>query len=186
MEENKWFKDYFKLYDRLSLNDEIINQLINLKKQIQNTAKENSIFIFGNGGSAAIASHVAVDFSINAKTNIITFNEYDHITCLSNDYGFDQWIAKTLEMHAKDGDMVILISSSGKSQNMINAANYAKENKICVVTFTGFDSKNPLKAIGDMNFWVESKAYNIVEMIHQIWLLSVCDSIIGKAEYSAS
>ena len=102
MEENKWFKDYFKLYDRLSLNDEIINQLINLKKQIQNTAKENSIFIFGNGGSAAIASHVAVDFSKNAKTNIITFNEYDHITCLSNDYGFDQWIAKTLEMHAKD------------------------------------------------------------------------------------
>ena len=184
--ESKWFKDYFKLYDGLSLNDDIINQLIDLKKQIQEKAKENSIFIFGNGGSAAIASHVAVDFSKNAKTNIITFNEYDHITCLANDYGFDQWIAKTLEMYAKDGDMVILISSSGKSQNMVNAANYAKENKISVVTFTGFDSNNPLKAIGDINFWVDSKAYNIVEMIHQIWLLSICDSIIGKAEYSAS
>ena len=184
--ESKWLKDYFKLYDGLSLNDDIINQLIDLKKQIQEKAKENSIFIFGNGGSAAIASHVAVDFSKNAKTNIITFNEYDHITCLANDYGFDQWIAKTLEMYAKDGDMVILISSSGKSQNMVNAANYAKENKISVVTFTGFDSNNPLKAIGDINFWVDSKAYNIVEMIHQIWLLSICDSIIGKAEYSAS
>ena len=184
--ESKWFKDYFKLYDGLSLNDEIINQLIDLKKQIQDKSKENSIFIFGNGGSAAIASHVAVDFSKNARTNIITFNEYAHITCLANDYGFDQWIAKTLEMYAKDGDMVILISSSGKSQNMVNAANYAKGNKISVVTFTGFDSNNPLKAVGDINFWVDSKAYNIVEMIHQIWLLSICDSIIGNAEYSAS
>ncbi len=184
--ESKWFKDYFKLYDGLSLNDEIINQLIDLKKQIQEKAKENSIFIFGNGGSAAIASHVAVDFSKNAKTNIMTFNEYDHITCLANDYGFNQWVAKTLEMYAKDGDMVILISSSGKSQNMVNAANYARANQISVVTFTGFDINNPLKAIGDINFWVDSKAYNIIEMIHQIWLLSVCDSIIGKAEYSAS
>ena len=129
--ESKWFKDYFKLYDGLSLNDEIINQLIDLKKQIQEKAKENSIFIFGNGGSAAI-------------------------------------------------------SSSGKSENMVNAANYARKNQISVVTFTGFDINNPLKAIGDINFWVDSKAYNIVEMIHQIWLLSVCDSIIGKAEYSAS
>ena len=184
--DNKWFKDYFKLYDGLSLNDEIINQLISLKKQIKEKSKGNSIFIFGNGGSAAIASHVAVDFSKNAKTNMMTFNEYDHITCLSNDYGFNQWIAKTLEMYAKDRDMVILISSSGKSQNMVNAANYAKANQISVVTFTGFDSDNPLKAVGDMNFWVDSKAYNIIEMIHQIWLLSVCDSIIGKAEYSAS
>ena len=69
---------------------------------------------------------------------------------------------------------------------MVNAANYARANQISVVTFTGFDSNNPLKAIGDINFWVDSNAYNIVEMIHQIWLLSVCDSIIGKAEYSAS
>ena len=117
---------------------------------------------------------------------MMTFNEYDHITCLANDYGFDKWIEKTLEMYAQKDDMVILISSSGNSLNMINAANYAKRNNIHVVTFTGFDSNNKLKMLGDQNFWVDSKAYNIVEMIHQIWLLSVCDAIIGKAEYSAS
>jgi len=69
---------------------------------------------------------------------------------------------------------------------MVNAAKYAKDNDINVVTFTGFDKNNKLKMIGDLNFWVNSRAYNIVEMIHQIWLLSVCDSIIGSAEYSAS
>ena len=70
--------------------------------------------------------------------------------------------------------------------NMVNAARYANESNIDVVTFTGFDEKNKLKKLGDLNFWVNSRAYNIVEMIHQIWLLAVCDSIIGSAEYSAS
>ena len=182
----KWFKDYFKLYDGLYLNENIIADLILLKKKIQETSKTNKVYIFGNGGSAAMASHVAVDFSKNAKTNIMTFNEYDHITCLANDYGFDQWIAKTLEMYANNQDMVILISSSGNSPNMINAARYAKDNNIKVVTFTGFAATNKLKSLGDYNFWLDSKAYNIVEMVHQIWLLSVCDAIIGKAEYSAS
>ena len=184
--DSNWFKEYFKLYNGLFFSDEIINSLLILKKDIENKSKTNSVFIFGNGGSAAIASHVAVDFSKNAKTNIMTFNEYDHITCLANDYGYDQWIAKTLEMFAKNGDMVILISSSGNSPNMINAANYAIDNNIKVVTFTGFEESNKLKSLGDHNFWLDSKAYNIVEMVHQIWLLSVCDAIIGKAEYSAS
>ena len=96
----------------------------------------------------------------------MTFNEYDHITCLSNDYGFDQWVSKTLEMYACKGDMVILISSSGNSMNMVNAARYANDSNIDVVTFTGFDEKNKLKTLGDLNFWVNSRAYNIVEMIH--------------------
>ena len=182
----KWFKEYFSLYNGLHLDDNVLNDLIKLKDKIVEVEKNKKIYIFGNGGSAAMASHVAVDFSKNARTNMMTFNEYDHITCLANDYGFDKWIEKTLEMYAQKDDMVILISSSGNSLNMINAANYAKRNNIHVVTFTGFDSNNKLKMLGDQNFWVDSKAYNIVEMIHQIWLLSVCDAIIGKAEYSAS
>lgn len=182
----KWFKEYFSLYDGLHLDDNVLKDLKKLKDKIVEIEKNRNIYIFGNGGSAAMASHVAVDFSKNAKTNIMTFNEYDHITCLANDYGFDKWIEKTLEMYGQKGDMVILISSSGNSLNMINAAKYAKSNNIHVVTFTGFDNDNPLKSLGDQNFWVNSKAYNIVEMIHQIWLLAICDAIIGKAEYTAS
>tara|TARA_A100001011_G_scaffold400537_1_gene516016 strand:+ start:19204 stop:19761 length:558 start_codon:yes stop_codon:yes gene_type:complete len=184
--DSTWFANYFNLYNGLHLDKNIIKQLIDLKEIIEEKSKNNKIYIFGNGGSAAIASHVAVDFSKNAQTNMMTFNEYDHITCLANDYGFDKWVEKTLEMYANNGDMVILISSSGNSMNMVNAAKYAKDNDINVVTFTGFDKNNKLKMIGDLNFWVNSRAYNIVEMIHQIWLLSVCDSIIGSAEYSAS
>ena len=82
--------------------------------------------------------------------------------------------------------MVILISSSGKSQNLLNAAYKAKEMGIKIVTFTGFDEDNPLKKEGFLNFWVNSRAYNIIEMTHQIWLLAVCDAIIGKAEYSVN
>lgn len=184
--EHNWFKDYFNLYKGLHINNEVLEKLTELKNLIEEKSQKNKIYIFGNGGSAAMASHVAVDFSKNAQTNMMTFNEYDHITCLSNDYGFDQWVSKTLEMYACKGDMVILISSSGNSMNMVNAASYANKSNIDVVTFTGFDEQNKLKKLGDLNFWVNSRAYNIVEMIHQIWLLAVCDSIIGSAEYSAN
>ncbi|MCP4672276.1 MAG: hypothetical protein GY857_13325 [Desulfobacula sp.] len=76
------------------------------------------------------------------------------------------------------------MSSSGKSKNMVIAAEYAKTMKYPIVTFTGFDNNNPVKQFGDINFWVDSKAYNIIENTHSIWLLSVCDLLIGKAEYS--
>ena len=97
--DNNWFLNYFNLYDGLHLDKNIIKQLIDLKKIIEEKSKNNKIYIFGNGGSAAIASHVAVDFSKNAQTNMMTFNEYDHITCLANDYGFDKWVEKTLEIY---------------------------------------------------------------------------------------
>ena len=85
----------------------------------------------------------------------------------------------------KKNDVVVLISSSGRSQNIINAAEYAKNNDINIVTFSGFDDDNPLKILGDINFWVDSHAYNIVEMTHHIWLLAIVDMIIGSSEYSA-
>ena len=81
--------------------------------------------------------------------------------------------------------MVIFISSSGSSKNMVQAAKYAKSHGFTVIILTGFDDNNPLKKEGDLDLWVNSRAYNIVENTHQIWLLMICDLIIGKAEYSA-
>ena len=186
MSNENWFKNYFKLCDSL-YNDIVIKDLEKLKNIFKDTNKKNNkIILFGNGGSAAIASHVAVDLVKNASINAVTYNEYDLITCLANDYGFSHWMEKAIEYYCNEGDLIILISSSGNSKNVVNAAKKSKEMGLKVVTFTGFNRDNSLKNIGDFNFWVDSKAYNIVEMTHQIWLLSVVDSIIGSAEYSAS
>ena len=83
--------------------------------------------------------------------------------------------------------MLILISSSGKSKNMINAVKAGKLKKFdSIITLTGHKQNNPLKKLGNINLWVDSKAYNFVENIHQIWLLSIVDLIIGKKEYKAN
>ena len=91
-----------------------------------------------------------------------------------------------MEFYAESHDVLILISSSGNSPNVINAAKLANEKGINLITFTGFSKDNPLKKRGNINFWIDSKAYNVIEGIHQIWLLSICDLIIGKTEYSVS
>ena len=86
--------------------------------------------IFGNGGSAAIASHVSVDMTKNIKVKAMNFNEADLITCFSNDYGYEKWIEKAIEFYGNKGDILILISSSGKSKNMLNACKAARRKKI--------------------------------------------------------
>ena len=125
-----------------------------------------------------MASHVAVDFTKAAKIRAINFNEADLITCYANDYGYDQWVSQALESYADKDDLVILISSSGKSPNIVNGALKAKELGLKLVTLSGFDAENPLTGLGDVNLWVDSTAYNIIEMTHHVWLLSVVDFLI--------
>ena len=172
--------------DLIKPNKHIISKLIQVRNIFLNTSKKkNKILIFGNGGSAAIASHVSVDLTKNAKIRTVNFNESDLITCFSNDYGFERWIEKAVDFYADKNDTLILISSSGKSMNMINACKAAKRKKVKVISFTGHTKNNPLSKISDLSLWVNSKAYNFVENTHQIWLLTVCDLIIGKREYPA-
>ena len=189
--ENKmnetWLKKYFKLYKKTLFDEEVFSHLLQMKQNLETVHKRGKkTMIMGNGGSAAMASHVAVDFSKNANIRMVNFNEADLITCLANDYGYEHWMAKAIEIYGDEGDQVILISSSGRSPNVVNAAKTAKEKNYKVITFTGFDKNNPLKSSGDFNFWVDSRAYNIVEMVHHIWLLAICDAVIGVAEYPAS
>ena len=184
---NTWLKEYFELYKKPLFDESIFNRLLELKELLENThQKSGKTMIMGNGGSAAIASHVAVDFSKNANIRMVNFNEADLITCLANDYGYEHWMAKAIEIYGDKNDSVVLISSSGSSPNVVNAAKASKGKGYQTITFTGFDENNPLKIEGDINFWVKSRAYNVVEMIHHIWLLAVCDAVIGKAEYPAS
>ena len=112
------------------------------------------------------------------------FNEASLITCFSNDFGYEHWVEKSLEYYAGANDLVILISSSGKSPNMLNAARKALEMRLPVITLTGFDAANPLRLLGSVNLWIESNSYNIVENVHQIWLLSISDKLASKVNNS--
>ncbi len=139
--------------------------------------RNGKVILVGNGGSAAIASHVAVDLTKTIGVRAVNFNEADLITCLANDFGYEQWVAKALEFYADQGDVVIVISSSGRSANIVNGAVKAKDMGLDLVTFSGFDKENPLRRLGGMNFWVDSRDYNVVEMTHHIWLLAIADQL---------
>tara|TARA_B100000315_G_scaffold232595_1_gene244958 strand:+ start:26 stop:592 length:567 start_codon:yes stop_codon:yes gene_type:complete len=181
-----WIEDYLNRYKRTIFNKSVYGDLLKTKELFENSNKfGDKVILAGNGGSAAIASHCSVDLTKNAGIKAINFNEVDLITCFANDYGYDQWISKALDFYSNDNDTVVLISSSGKSLNILKAAKRAKEKNLNLVTFSGFNSSNPLRKEGQINCWVNSKAYNIVEMTHHIWLLTIVDMIKGSAEYSA-
>jgi D-sedoheptulose 7-phosphate isomerase len=186
IDDRRWLEAYFRRYQESIFVPDVRESLIRLKELLAATrAKDRKAIIVGNGGSAAIASHCALDFTKQAGVRCISFNQPDLITCFANDYGYEHWVQKALESYADEGDTLVLVSSSGKSPNMLNAARFAASRGLTVVTFTGFAEDNPLKQLGQLNFWVNSRAYNIVETTHQIWLLAVCDLLVGNAEYSA-
>ena len=144
--------------------------------------KGNKVILVGNGGSAAIASHVSVDLTKIARVRAINFNEADLITCFGNDYGYENWMAKALEFYSDRGDIAVIISSSGQSQNVVVGARAARELGLQVVTLSGFDASNPLRKLGDLNLWVNSATYNVVETTHQSWLLAVIDRLVEAGQ----
>jgi len=183
--ENKFIKNYFDRY-RDALKIDVENKLIESKNVILNAKQNNrKIIIVGNGGSSAIASHAIVDFTKQGGVRAVNFNDPALITCFANDYGYEKWLKKAVEFYADDGDVLIAISSSGNSENIVQAIETANNMGLKVITFSGFDKNNRIKQLGDVNFWLDSCAYNIVENMHQIWLLAICDLIIGNAEYKA-
>lgn len=181
MHAGAYFNEYFETIRTSlgSIDTALLEQIAGAIRKAQDAGRK--VIVIGNGGSAAIASHVAVDFTKAAKIRAVNFNEADLITCFANDYGYDQWVVKALEAYADEGDLAILISSSGKSPNIVNGARRAKEMGVAVVTLSGFDPNNPLRQLGDANLWVGSSAYNIVEMTHQIWLLAILDFMVATA-----
>jgi D-sedoheptulose 7-phosphate isomerase len=139
----------------------------------------NKIMIVGNGGSAGIASHTAIDLSKNANLRAIAFNDSSALTCLGNDFGYEHVFAKQIEFHGKAGDLLIAISSSGGSPNILNAVAAARSLHIRAVTFSGFKTDNPLRSSGDLNFYVPASEYGFVEMAHQALLHALLDLKIG-------
>lgn len=124
------------------------------------------IIFIGNGGSAAIASHQAVDLWKNGGVRALTFNDASLLTCVGNDFGYEQVFAKPIEMFAEEFDLLIAISSSGRSQNILQGARRALEKNCRVITLSGFRPDNPLRSMGHLNFYVASESYGFVEISH--------------------
>lgn len=138
------------------------------------------VFVFGNGGSASIASHAVVDFNKAAGVKALCMTDPAMLTCFSNDFGYENAYAMALEQHGTAQDLVIVISSSGQSENMIRVAKMAKQLSCGLVTFSGFAADNPLRSLGDENFFCPLSKYNMVENSHQVWLLAIIDAFIAS------
>lgn len=134
---------------------------------------DNKVILIGNGGSAAIASHLAVDFLKNNNIAALTFNDASSLTCLANDLGYEYVFAKPIQMLAQEDDILFAISSSGQSQNILNATLKAKGKGCFIATLSGFEPTNPLRKMGEINFYVPSFSYGYVEIIH----LAICHLI---------
>ena len=159
---------------KISLADGISELMQSVQKSHEQGGK--AIFV-GNGGSAAIASHIANDFSKNGGMRAICFSDAAQLTCLSNDYGYDQVYAKPIEMLAQPQDILVAISSSGKSPNILNAVQAATAKKCKIFTLSGFNSDNPLRTAGAVNFYVPSHSYGYVELTHMIICHAAVDFI---------
>ena len=134
----------------------------------------NTIIFIGNGGSSGIASHLAIDFSKNGKLRSLALNDAAALTCLGNDLGYENVFAKQLEFHARPGDLLVAISSSGRSPNILAAVKMARERGCKVATFSGFTAENDLRRTGDVNFFVNSHEYGFVEVAH----LALCHAVL--------
>lgn len=142
--------------------------------------KKSQLFFIGNGGSSAIASHMTADFMKNGGMN--TYSLYDNAvtTCMGNDYGYEYIFSRPLDFLAREGDLLVAISSSGNSRNIINAIETAQKKKAAVITFTGFEPGNLAKQMGDINVYVPCGKYGIVESIHNLILQQVVDLIMER------
>jgi len=176
-----FFEDYLeRVNDHIQeVDPKLLQAAVQKFKETQK--KGRKLIFVGNGGSAAIASHVAVDLTKTAGVRAINFNEADLLTCFANDYGYEHWVEQALGFYADKGDLAVMISSSGKSKNILLGADKAKKMGLDLITFSGFSKDNPLRAMGSINFWVNSKSYNFVEMAHHVWLLAIVDKIVADS-----
>lgn len=158
--------------------DEAMEGLVDLFSDIKRAKKQ--VFFIGNGGSAAIASHMTADFMKNGGMK--TYSLYDNsvTTCMGNDYGYEYIFSRPLEFLGNDGDLLVAISSSGNSQNIVNAIQAAGEKSMDIITLSGFQKENRIIGMGRYNIHVPINHYGIVESIHNLILQQIVDVILER------
>ncbi len=145
-----------------------------------------SVYIIGNGGSAAVASHAQIDFLNVAKLRAKVLHEPSVMTCMANDYGYENAYTRLLETMLNSDDLLIAISSSGKSKNICQAVVKAKELGATVITLSGFKKDNLLRELGHFNYWLDSTDYGFVEVGHQFILHNLSDRFMVATRGSCS
>lgn len=142
--------------------------------------RRKKLMFIGNGGSAAISSHQALDFSLNCGIKARAFNDPCFLTCMANDFGFENVFAKQILLVAEKGDVLAAISSSGKSPNILKGVEVAREKGCRIITMSGFNPNNPLRKKGDINLYVASDSYRFVEACHYLYWDFILEMVIAE------
>lgn len=180
----KEFSRIVELATITNLEQQICNfevEIASLQQRLlQLKISNQNLYIVGNGGSAGVAAHAVTDFFNIGKIRATTLHESSLLTCMANDFGYENAFARMLTQLLNPGDIVIAISSSGNSMNIRNAVSKAIQMNAYVVTFTGFSSDNPLRYLGHTNIWLDSNDYGFVEVGHQFILHNIADRFNEK------
>lgn len=139
--------------------------------------EQRTVYVIGNGGSAAIASHVQNDLCKGACIRAMVFNETPLLSAYANDISYEDAFEQMLRRWAEPGDLLIAISSSGRSKNILNSMDAAKEIRLKTITLSGFLPDNPLRQMGDLNIYIPSSEYGIVESAHATLLHYLTDAV---------
>ena len=154
--------------------DEGAKRAVNLILSVR--AESGKVMLIGNGGSAAIASHMHNDLCKAANVRALVFSEPPLLTALSNDDGYGSVFERPVELWAMPGDVLLAISSSGRSENILRAVRKSTERRCEVITLSGFDADNPLRRMCVINFYVPSRVYGHVEVVHSALAHYLTDS----------
>ena len=125
-----------------------------------------TLYLIGNGASASMASHYAADLAKNGHLHTQVFSDLSLITAISNDMGYEHVFAEPLRRRGKPGDILIAISSSGRSPNILAAVAVARELSMTIITLSAKDADNPLRSLGDLNAYVAARTYGWAETCH--------------------
>jgi D-sedoheptulose 7-phosphate isomerase len=144
------------------------------------------LHLVGNGASASMASHFAADWTKNAGVKAMAYNDVACLTAIANDLGYEELFAQPLGWFGKRGDLLVTISSSGNSPNVLKAISVAREKGMHVVTFSGMRPDNASRSLGDLNFYVPGWTYGIVECTHHVLLHAWLDCYMGVRDWEHS
>lgn len=154
---------------------ELNRQLISIVEMIK---KHDRILLIGNGGShVGVCMHFEEDCTKLAGIPCLTLSNPGFVTCLGNDCGFENVYVEWLKCHQQKEDLIIAVSSSGESPNIVNAV---KSTGKPTITLTGFEKNNRLSQLGHINLHTPFKNYGIVESLHATILHMVLDILIEQ------
>ncbi len=143
-------------------------------------SRKRRIFFIGNGASCSMASHFAADYTKNGGITSFSVNDGALLSCFSNDFSFETSYMEILKRQLENEDLLVAISSSGKSRNILLAVDFVKTNckKSPIITLSGFNDNNPLRTKGNFNLYVPASEYGLVESVHSYYLHLIIDLFI--------